>query len=273
MYNKNRCPNKLLILLLFFSSVVYAQPPTEDYLKELLETANQAIEEFYSYCPLEEKLHLAYQTLQEFKEASWEGEKLEQLSGYIHFYNLSSSLQKFLVRTDSLKMYANLVTALQLFIEYYGLNPQEEIRQKLTYYYCLQHKLHLRPYIHYGIYKDNIFQFAFFTPGFNYFEDYTCFMIEATNNSTNEINFDRFIFIIFDKNQSYKEINLKANPLLLKSLPLLPDGYFLGKLSRRESRRVLKLFPKTIKEDEITKVVMQDTLSDFSIEAIFFENF
>jgi len=269
----------LILLFLFNNLPLKAQYITTEYKNELLTEARKFEENFYENLSLEEKYSLLIKAKAYMDSASCNSvdkPEKEIIEAYSYVKCLEN-LETFLVPGDSFEQYKYITVALRLYTEYYEIAPEEKLAEHIAKLHRVQKKNELKPYIHYGFYKNDIFNFSIATPAFDYFENLSlsCFQIEVSNNSTNEVDFGRFKFYIqmIDGTIIHEEIDFEKNKEFYESLPPMPDGYIFGKVGILGSDRALKLFPIIEDEAQIEKVVMQDKTSDFKIEALFFENY
>jgi len=276
--------NKVFFILIFLFSIIirpafcqdiYYVP--EEYKAELLREAKKCEDDFFKYQNMEGKYKLLpeankYKSLYSSLSSS---DPVNGLAGGYVYLKYLNILEDFFTEGDEFEQYKYLVVAIRLYTEYYEITKDKEIANHITDLHKIQKKNKLVPYIHYGFYRDDIFDFNIATPSFDYFENLSlsCFQIEVTNNSTNPIDFRRFAFSIHMLDgKVLEEIDLEKNQEFYNSLPPMPDGYIFEIIPIRGSDRALKLFPVIKDESKIEKVVMNDKKSNFKIEAIFFEN-
>ena len=268
----------ILFLFLIFATLKIAssQMITEEYKQELLREARNMQNEFHKYEKSEDKYDLLIKTKKYINLAQFpSNSNIGGLTGNYSFIKHLENIDTFLKEEDTFEEYKYIVVALRLYTEYYGITENAEVGKHIAFLHKLQKKRQLEPYIHYGFYKNDIFNFNIATPGFDYFKNLSvsCYQIEISNNSTNEIDFSRFNFYIQTLDgKIHKEIDLKENKEFYEKLPPMPDGYFFEKIPILSTDRALKLFTLIEDDDLIEKVVMKDTKSDFKIELIFFEN-
>ena len=272
--------NIFLLILLFIitlQSYAFSQYISVEYKKELLTEARKFQEDFHKNQYPEDKYNILisageYADMTVLKP---EEEEINSIIGAYSYIKYMENLKTFFSTGDSFEQYKFITVAIRLYTEYYEIEPDEKLAKHLAYLHKAQQKSELKPYIHYGFFKNDIFNFSIATPAFDYFENLSlsCFQIEAGNNSTNEIDFSRFTFYIYTTDgEKLEEIDLVKNKEFYDELPPMPDGYIFGNIGILDTDRVLKLFPLIKNEKKIKKVVMEDTLSDFKMEALFFEN-
>jgi len=270
----------LILLFLFIIMIpVFSQDyyVPEEYKAELLREAKKCEEDFFRYQNMDGKYKLLsgadrYKSI--FSSLSSD-EPVNGLVGGYAYIKYLNTLEDFFTEGDEFEQYKYLVVAIRLYTEYYEITKDKEIFRHIALLHRSQKKNNLVPYIHYGFYRDDVFDFNIATPSFDYFENLSlsCFQIEVANNSTNPIDFRRFAFSIHMLDgKVLEEIDPEKNKEFYQSLPPMPDGYSFEIIPIRGSDRALRIFPIIKDESQIEKVVMKDKKSDFKIEAIFFEN-
>lgn len=267
----------LLFFIIITFNVSFAQLDTAEYRIELLGEARKFQQKFDEYRSMENKYNLLISG-KDYMNMAFTYSETEPAKNVISSYSYIEAIrkfEKFISPENSFEEYKYIVVALRLYTEYYELTKEEDLGKHIAGLHKIQREEELKPYIHYGFYKNDIFDFSVATPSFDYFENLSlsCFQIEVGNNSTNEIDFSRFRFYIQTTDgKTYEEIDLEKNHEFYEALPPMPEGYTFGEVSVHETDRALKLFPLIEDESQIEKFVMEDKLSDFRIEALFFEN-
>ncbi|HPZ06471.1 MAG TPA: hypothetical protein PL110_00025 [Candidatus Eremiobacteraeota bacterium] len=277
---KKICKFFLLFFLFFLIRINtgYTQLITDEYKLELLEKAQEMENTFHKYQNIEDKYNLFikandYMSLQ--NTLSLTLDPLNVITGSCAYTKYLNTMENFLTDKDEFEQYNSIVVSIRLYTEYFEITRDKKIGKHIAYLHNIQKKHHLIPYMHYGFYKNDIFNFNIATPAFDYFENLSlsCFQIEACNNSTNSVDFSRFKFYIQTLDGKIREeIDLEKNKEFYEELPPMPDGYLFEDIPVLSTDRALKLFPVINNENLIEKVVMQDKLSDFKIESLFFEN-
>jgi len=267
----------ILFLLIICTTSVYAQFDNEEYRLNLLKEARKFQEQFNACQSMKYKYNLLFNAKDYMKLAS-DNSTEDPLNNIVKSYSYleaARTFEEFLSPKNQFEQYKYLVVALRLYTEYYELTKEPDLAKHLALLHKTQQQEHLKPYIHFGFYKNDIFNFSVATPSFDYFENLSlsCFQVEVQNNSTNEVDFSRFKLSIKTLDgEIHEELDLEKNKEFHESLPPMPDGYIFDVIPIRGSDRALKLFPTITDETQIEKFILEDSLSDFKIEALFFEN-
>lgn len=266
----------IIFFLFMLSGIAFSQYYDSEYALQLLREAKKLEDTFIKYGDINDKKELVIKSDNYMNfYLNLPHDPVSSVSGGFAYIKHVKSLEDFFTDRDSFEQYKSIVVAIRLYTEYYELTGDKNIASHIASLHRIQKKCSLIPYFHYGFYKNDIFNFSIATPSFDYFNNLSmsCFQIDAGNNSTNSVDFNRFKFSIKTLDgHIYEEIDLEKNREFYEQLPPMPDGYLFEILPVRGSDRVLKLFPSIEDEGKIEKVIMQDKLSDFKIEAVFFEN-
>jgi hypothetical protein len=266
----------ILFFLFILHGIALSQGYNDDYKLQLLREAKKLEDNFLKYSDINDKKELLIKSDNYMNfYCNLLKDPVSSISGGFSYIKHIKTLENFFTDRDSFEQYKAIVVAIRLYTEYYGLTGDKNIAFHIASLHRIQKKYSLVPFFHYGFYKNDIFNFSIATPSFDYFNNLSmsCFQIDAGNNSTNPVDFNRFKFYIKTLDgHIYEEIDLEKNKELYEELPPMPDGYLFETLPVLGTDRVLKLFPSIEDEGKIEKVIMQDKSSDFKIEAIFFEN-
>ncbi len=266
----------VLFFLFIFCRIACSQTYDSEYKMQLLAEARKLEDTFVKYSDINDKKELVIKSdnyINFYYNLSQD--PVSSVSGGFAYIKHLKSLENFFTDRDSFEQYKAVVVAIRLYTEYYELTGDKTIASHIAALHRIQKKGSLIPYFHYGFYKNDIFNFSIATPSFDYFNNLSmsCFQIDAGNNSTNPVDFNRFKFAIKTLDgHIYEEIDLEKNREFYEELPPMPDGYLFEIIPVRGTDRALKLFPYIEDERKIEKVIMQDKTSDFKIEAVFFEN-
>jgi len=266
----------ILLFLFLLCGTAFPQHYDSEYTLQLLGEAKKLEDTFVKYSDINDKKELLIKSDNYMNfYCNLSQNPVSSVSGGFSYIKHIKSLENFFADRDSFEQYKAIVVAIRLYTEYYELTGDKKIASHIASLHRIQKKGSLIPYFHYGFYKNDIFNFSIATPSFDYFKNLSmsCFQIDAGNNSTNPVDFNRFKFSIKTLDgHIYEEIDLEKNREFYEELPPMPDGYLFETVPVRGADRVLKLFPSIENEGNIEKVIMQDKSSDFKIEAIFFEN-